>query len=432
MGGLPKDIRNLHIGPKRKVERRAALKRLHNSFILHFLFCSCFSAFKARSPTRFPITLIGKGGQVNLFLFTIITVPWKEIDIMLKSKNDLLRFCFILAGILGPAFLAPAQAQELNDQCLIQDPSPKITSTKFLKHFRHSPEEIKKLMGVPDNVKISIECFPLPKFNFGVLVHNEHYSIYRSAALGGTGYSAVKAHLGKNKLPLPQSVIYMNKDGYDGSVNSKGMGLIRGLLSSTNVQNTDFAVAEDGRFSQEGINFYHPLAKEEGDANTYLGGHNPLEKEGTFHVREILGSAAEQFYRKKGVDFFSRILKGDREALYNNLDIILRKGGQRVLFHCKGGFHRTGMVALSIRHLQGGHWTKEFSPPLKMGVISNRILPKVVELRNLAEYEYYLHNQTQFRIENLEAIRALSQEARFLDLKEQYGNKLSQGSNCGS
>ncbi len=65
-----------------------------------------------------------------------------------------------------------------------------------------------------DKEKTSKGCFPNDRLNFGVLVYNENFKIYRSSGLGKSGLKVLQEHLSRLKLDCPTKIIYMNKDGY--------------------------------------------------------------------------------------------------------------------------------------------------------------------------------------------------------------------------
>lgn len=54
----------------------------------------------------------------------------------------------------------------------------------------------------------------MAKYNFGVVVNNEHYQVYRSAALGSKGLAYVSRELKSLDLPFPKTIIYLNSQGY--------------------------------------------------------------------------------------------------------------------------------------------------------------------------------------------------------------------------
>jgi len=117
---------------------------------------------------------------------------------------------------------------------------------------------------------------------------------------------------------------------------------------------------------------------------------------------------------------------GGREAFYEVLKQILTHHGA-VDFHCKGGIHRTGMVGLMIRYLQGGEWTKELTQPFHTTAKRGNLLKKdlALQLRNEAEKEYRDHNPNNFRQENLQTIRELSQDSLFECLKTEFSPYLN-------
>lgn len=105
---------------------------------------------------------------------------------------------------------------------------------------------------------------------------------------------------------------------------------------------------------------------------------------------------------------------GDMDAFYRVLDLVLN-GDQPVLFHCTGGRHRTGMIALAIRYLQGGAWREgKYIGPLRHQYL------------NKAQYEYYKHNALQLLPRNLNFIEAWSQTAAFGEYFNQYNGRLNE------
>ena len=83
-----------------------------------------------------------------------------------------------------------------------------------------------------------------------------------------------------------------------------------------------------------------------------------------------------------------------------------------MLFHCHGGRHRTGMVAMMLRHIQGGWWVN--------GPKTKRYGMNLSPL----EYEYYKFNRSMFRRENIKFVRKFSQDQRFLEIKIRYQDLL--------
>ncbi|MFZ9596364.1 MAG: hypothetical protein ACO3A2_09835, partial [Bdellovibrionia bacterium] len=118
--------------------------------------------------------------------------------------------------------------------------------------------------------------------------------------------------------------------------------------------------------------------------------------------------------------------KSGAPALYQTLREVLISEGA-VDFHCKGGLHRTGMIALMIRYLQGGNWTLE-SPQYSGLTKRHGQSPRLTQFKNKAQYEYFQHNPKNFRQENLNSIEALSNQPLFLCLKEKFGPYLNASS----
>src|SRR5579884_819048 len=52
------------------------------------------------------------------------------------------------------------------------------------------------------------------ELQFGVLVNNPYYRIYRSGGLGKSGSEVLKKHLKEHDLQAPTQIIYMNSYGY--------------------------------------------------------------------------------------------------------------------------------------------------------------------------------------------------------------------------
>lgn len=224
------------------------------------------------------------------------------------------------------------------------------------------------------------------RINFGVVLNNNTYTIYRSAALGKSGLKTLQKHLQKEKLPFPKTIVYMNKNGYK-------------FPFYFSLQ--EFFAERSKKYGT--FKFYHPFGKE----RTYLDGHNPYYPEKDIDSKSILGRHARKYFELKddGVD-------GGIENLMRILNIVLNPSNQPVLFHCHGGKHRTGMVALIIRYLQGGWWTDDFyKKRWRMDL-------------NPAQYEYYKYNKLLFRKDNLYFVEDFSNDQLFYQLDEKYGEKI--------
>lgn len=209
-------------------------------------------------------------------------------------------------------------------------------------------------------------------YNFGVVVNNSNYTIYRSSALGIKGINFLKGHLKKKGLPFPKTIVYMNHHG-----------------------RTGFVKEEISLQKKYGYTFHHPW----GSTKTYLDGEDPR-------------------YPRKDVDK-DGVLDGDVEDFYRIVDIILDPNNQPVLFHCLGGRHRTGMVNLALRYIQEGNWVHG---PKKRKFV----FPRMSVVLNPAEREYVEHNVVLFRLSNVKFIRSISKTDRFAELREKYQDLLNE------
>lgn len=162
--------------------------------------------------------------------------------------------------------------------------------------------------------------------NFGVVTNNSTYKIYRSSKLGAVGLMTLAHILQRKKLPFPKTIISMNDEGYG----SKGT----------------YAIEEYKEASLRGYTYFHSYGPD--GERTYLDGASPLLKTlEDIDAKEKLNAEAVSLFGQRsdgkvegGIDTFERILK-----------IILDPKNQPVLFHCHGGRHRTGMVAMAIHKI---------------------------------------------------------------------------------
>lgn len=220
--------------------------------------------------------------------------------------------------------------------------------------------------------------------NFGLLVNNSYYQIYRSAALGRSGLHDLEKHLKKEGLPFPKTIIYMNHDGY----------------KKTRLRSKLFALEELEASKDYGFEYFHSFRR---DYSTYLDTYDPSNPKKDVNKRKYIDEILPEMQ-----------IFGDMDAFYRVLDLVLNSE-QPVLFHCTGGHHRTGMVALAIRYLQGGAWREgKYIGPLRRQYL------------NKAQYEYYKHNTVQFESRNLDFIEAWAQTAAFGEYFRLYSDRLNQ------
>lgn len=164
--------------------------------------------------------------------------------------------------------------------------------------------------------------------NFGVVANNSTYKIYRSKRLGSKGLRRLSMHLQQNQLPFPKTIIYMNDEGYG----RKGI----------------FAIEQYELANSYGYQFLHSF---DPNFRTYLDGHDPRSpSEDIDRKGNIRDPRAKKYF---GTVRANDGLDGDYTDFANILLTVLNPQKQPVLFHCYGGKHRTGMIALAIRHIQG-------------------------------------------------------------------------------
>jgi hypothetical protein len=201
----------------------------------------------------------------------------------------------------------------------------------------------------------ALESWPLPELNFGVVKYNDDYQIYRSELLGSVGLEKLSKHLQKNGLRYPKTIIYMNDEGYT---------------------DDDLRAVEEYEGQQQyGYKFFHGF---DYNYRVFLDGKNPYQPESDIDEDNKLGEKAKQIFGVKrdnekdgGLDAFKRIMS-----------LVLDPNRQPVLFHCLGGSHRTGMVGMTIRYIEGGEWLA--------GSYSVRLPPFVSKTElNEAQYEYF-------------------------------------------
>ncbi|OFZ51970.1 MAG: hypothetical protein A2381_01550 [Bdellovibrionales bacterium RIFOXYB1_FULL_37_110] len=233
-------------------------------------------------------------------------------------------------------------------------------------------------------------------YNFGVLINNDEFQIYRSERLGKEGVEEVFSSLKELGFKVPKTIIYMNYMNYSFFL--------------------DHAVEEYEIQNDFDFKFYHSYDK---NMRTYLDGRNPIHPKKDIDDLENLDfwarpsqNAIEQFEIKPDGK-----LDGGVDAFYRILAIALNPENQPVLFHCHGGIHRTGMIALAIRYLQGGSWTKAFKVPY---YYDDDLL-----ITNKAKQEYILFNPKKPRVENFQFIDSVSRSPEFKKLSKTYQSRLN-------
>jgi len=223
--------------------------------------------------------------------------------------------------------------------------------------------------------------------NFGVVVQNDNYTIYRSAMLGKQGLKHLSNYLEVHNMPFPKTIIYMNKQGYS-------FPLYFAI--------EEYKASLSGKYGE--FEYFHPFS----EYRTYVDGQNPYEAKEDIDTDLTLGPIGKRYFH-----LFDDGIDGGVETVINILKLIVDTERQPVLFHCLGGLHRTGMIGMSVRYLQGGYWVD--GPKTEV---------QGIEL-NPAEYEYFKYNPLIFRPNNIKFIRKFTQDPRFLELKEKYGEAMA-------
>lgn len=224
------------------------------------------------------------------------------------------------------------------------------------------------------------------RYKFGVVVNNSNYQLYRSRGLGKRGLKYVFKIIKKKGLRLPRTIIHMNNGGY----RSRG----------------SFAMEEYRLQEELGYRFYHAY---DYNYRTYLEGLNPLYPSKDIDKKRYIGRDAREIFGLREDDQ----IDGGIGAFKRIMSIVLSPENQPVLFHCNGGRHRTGMIAMSIRYIQGGDWVR----PLKNNFI--------IKLTNKAQVEYFAYNKALPRKGNVEFVEEVSRHKFFQEYVELYRELLN-------
>lgn len=250
----------------------------------------------------------------------------------------------------------------------------------------------------PNNMLLRAENLRFSKqgpLNFGLVIKNGNHTIYRSERLGNAGLVELARYLKKENMPFPKTILHLNRHGF-----KRRLPFL-----------TLFALQEYESQKKFNFRYFHPFNYK---FRTYLDGRNPYEPQIDIDGKKYLNSQARKYFGT--IDDNKK--DGGIEAFMRVMNLILGAKSP-VLFHCTGGRHRTGMVAMAIRYLQGGQWIHGEKYQVRIG----RVGPKV-EL-NPAQYEYYLHNKVSFRRKNIEFVEEFYNDQLFSELEEKYRGSLT-------
>lgn len=205
--------------------------------------------------------------------------------------------------------------------------------------------------------------------NFGILAKKAPYFIYRSAELGNDGLREVEKYLSQEGLPFPKTIIYMNAEGYAFPLY--------------------FAIQEYKAQEKYGFTFFHSF----GNPRTYLDGQDPYYPTDVIDKFQYLGPIGRRYFK-----LGDGKITGGIDNLVTILNLVLDPANQPVLFHCLGGLHRTGMVAMLIRVIQGMKWD---------------------DIVN----EYHQYNRLFPRERNIKFVERFQNDKRFIEIWDKFAPK---------
>ena len=240
--------------------------------------------------------------------------------------------------------------------------------------------------------EVPLEEKIIPDFNFSRVIYNKKHKIYRSQALGAKGLDFVYKKLSSLNYQTPKVVLYIGRHGY--SVRHKMKKSIKYLK---------FVEDEEQYLSNMNLLFLHPFF-----TNLYISGDNP-----------------QLDTKEYNIDHFSKnqVISSSLESFISILNFVLMSQ-KTILFHCTGGRHRSGMISLAIRYMQGGEWTKSLDNPLFAEDIDTK---ESIVCNNLAEVEYLYYSDGEPRKKNLDFIKWFVTTVFFKDFKDKFQRSLNEG-----
>ncbi|MFK7826663.1 MAG: hypothetical protein AB8G05_21155 [Oligoflexales bacterium] len=195
-----------------------------------------------------------------------------------------------------------------------------------------------------------------------------------------------------------KTIIYIHKEGFHKTE-----------------ENDAFAQEELDYSATKQINFLHPYL---GTYKLYIDGLNPLQtnhqvSDSNFDGTIVLAS------KFTNITIEPIDLAGGADALYQTLSLALNKELQPVLIHCRAGRHRTAMVQMILRYLEGGKWinsSRKYSGVFRAKKDKNNLMERhdLIPL----EYEYFNTAHPKARIENIEFIRDFMNNGKHAGLRK--------------
>jgi protein-tyrosine phosphatase len=224
-------------------------------------------------------------------------------------------------------------------------------------------------------------------FNFGVVIKNKNYQIYRSTTLGNKGVAEVWKYLASNNMPAPKAVVYLSDEGFKTRFLSQDLGLQEYLIQD-----------------QYGFKMFHSFDYKQ---RTYLDGRDPEVPSEDIDHKNNLSEDAQKYFGpdpQDGID-------GGMDALYRILDIVLDPANQPAMIHCLGGKNRTGMVSMILKYLQSDS--------------AQEIISEDPLIRTRAEVEYKkFAGRFGAKAENIYFVRRFLATKEFKEYLQKYRHKL--------
>ena len=240
--------------------------------------------------------------------------------------------------------------------------------------------------------------------NYSHLDIGNGHQIMRSGKLGKTGLAFLDHFFQEKRIKKFRSVFYVHKAGFFD-------------------KEENFAYEEYiDSINRNDFRFYNLFQ----DPLIYVDGRNPLNVQERYSqivcTQDYCSDWILQGEKIKEFEF-----DGGLDSLIEVVRLLLDKSKQPALIHCRAGKHRTGIIIMILRYLQGGKWLKTDAVPGEGIMRGADKQPFLIENLNLLEYEYFAHAYPKGRIENIEFIRQFISDDRYKeirdDLKKSYLKK---------